>query len=518
MRRNISRLAATGVALLTLVAALSQNPQQPAHAQQAASWSQPQQISQTEGSAWFPDVIADQTGQVHVVWSTHDNGYDSVLYRSLLPDQPWGTQTDVFAEYVQERELQEATRPALALDSKGNLLLTNRVESIYFSKSPAYLAGSVSAWKEPLEISTESVNYFSRVVVDGKDRYHAFLTQNVSTPACPICMHLFYRRSEDGGKTWTSVQDISVELNGVTKPQAVVGTDDTLHVIWEAGVSGGTLGQASPPLSVYYSSSSDGGNTWETPVALGRGTRDEQFRFPAIGIDGNHNLVAVWLKAPEDAVYYQISQDAGKNWSAPTRIAGLYGATSIRDNRLDSFAMAEDGGGNLHLVAVGRASPDQKQIGIYHVAWNGQNWLQPEAILAPTTDGPVWPRITVGLGNRLHVVYALNAMANLGYSDGDAGARLDIYYAQGLVQAPLNAPAIAPVAYPTLTPSPAPTATPLTQSTTPTAPALTNKTPGNVDYQNLRTEVDDYGLLLLSGLPVALIFIAGYFIIRRRRT
>lgn len=515
MRRSIfsPRLAA-GIALLTLVASAWQAPRHAAIAQQATSWSAPLQISQTDGNSWFPDAIVDKTGQVHVVWSSHAEGYDSVMYRSLLPDQRWTAQIDVFAEYVRDRLLQEATRPALALDSMGNLLLTNRVEDIYFSKVPANLAGNVSAWTEPMALNTDSVSYFSRLIVDGKDHYHLFLTQNVMTPDCTVCMQLFYRRSEDHGKTWTAVQNISMDANGVAKPQVVIDDRDNIHVIWEAGPAGGTLGHVLAPISVYYTSSVDDGETWNTPIALGRGVEAEQYRFPAIGIDGSGNLVVALLKAPEDAVYYLISQDGGKNWSAPTRIPGLYGILGVRENRLDTFSMAADSGGNLHLVLAGRVSPEQRQIGLYHTAWNGRDWSQPETIHQPSSAAPVWPRVTVGLGNRLHVVYTLNSTANL-FNDGDEGARLDIYYAQADVQAPLNAPAIAPIVYPTMTP--APTAEPAQPVITPTVPVITNRTPGHVDYQNLRTEVDDYGMFFFSGLPVVLIFIAGYFILRRRR-
>ncbi len=475
------------------------------------------QISRTTLNSWFPDVIADQTGRVHIVWSSHEDGYDAVFYNSLLPDQGWTIPTDVFAEYVRDRQIQEATRPALALDNKGNLLMTNRVLNIYFSMVPASFAGEVAAWTEPAAINTQDTSYFSRLAVDSNDTYHAFITQNVSTQNCPICMHLFYRRSKDGGKTWSPAQDISWDSNGVAKPQVVVDANDNLHLIWEAGVAGGTLGQTLPPNSVYYAVSRDGGDTWSDPLALGLGSIKESYRYPAIGVDGKQNLVAAWLKLPEDVVYYQISQDAGANWSAPTKIAGLYGSFGVRENRLDSYTMATDVAGNVHLAVVGRASPEQKQLGLYHTIWDGQSWSQPQAIHPPSEDAPVWPRLAIGLGNHLHVVYALNTTAGLGLTDGDENARLDIYYSQNLLSMPEAMPAVAPISYPT--PTPVPTAVPelFAQSAEPTALAITDRIPSTVDYQSLRTEVDDYGMLLLSGVPVVLLFLGAFFIVRRRR-
>lgn len=488
------------------------------HAQQNEGWSAPMQVSQTANKSWFPDVIADATGRVHIAWAGHDNGYDTVYYRSLLPDQRWSTQTDIFAESVFERGLQEATRPALALDSASNLLLTNRVLDIYFSKVHAGLADNVAAWSDPLPISTEDTSYFSRLAVDSKDTLHAFITQNIYTPACPICMHLFYRNSKDGGNRWSAAQDISIASNGVVKPQVVLDAQDNLHVIWEAGVSGGTLGQAMPPTSVYYASSRDGGNTWSDPLALGLGSPNEQYRSPAIAIDGKGRLIAAWLKVPEDAVYYQISQDDGVSWSSPIKIPGLYGATAVRDNRLDSYSMATDAMGNVHLVVVGRIMPDQTQLGVYHTAWSGESWSAPQTIQPPSVNVPSWPRIAVSLGNRLNVVYTLNSTANIGLNEGDDGVRLDIMYSQRQIPVPESVSTVAPAVYPTLTPVPTATPAPQALIAEPTTPALANSQPGTVDYQNLRTEVDDYPMLLLSGVPVALLFIVGFLILRRRRS
>jgi hypothetical protein len=487
------------------------------HAQQNEGWSAPLQVSRTASKSWFADVVADTTGRVHIVWAGHDNGYDTVYYRSLLPDQRWSSQTDIFAESVFERRLQEATRPAIALDIASNLLMTNRVLDIYFSKVHASLADNVAAWSDPQAISTVDTSYFSRIAVDSQNTIHAFITQNVPTPSCQICMHLFYRNSKDGGNRWSPAQDISIAANGVVKPQVVIDGQDNLHVIWEAGVSGGTLGQVMPPTSVYYASSQDNGSTWGDPIALGLGSMSEQYRSPAISIDGKGRLVAVWLKMPEDAVYYQISQDNGFNWSSPIKIPELYGSTALRDNRLDSFSMATDGVGNVHLVVVGRIMPDQNQLGVYHTTWNGESWSVPQTIQPPSVNLPSWPRIAVSLGNRLHVVYTLNSSANMGLSEGDEGVRLDIMHAQSQIPVASSSSMGVPVPYPTLTPVPTPTPAPQALIVEPTSPVFLDRSPSAVDAQNLRTEVDDYSMLLLSGVPVVLLFAVALFIIRRRR-
>lgn len=479
------------------------------------TWTKPLEISFTQVKSWFPDLVADKTGRVHVVWSSHADGYDTANYRSLLPNQSWTSPTDVFAESVIERRLQEVTRPVLALDNAGNLLMLNRVLSIYFSKAHSSLAGNAASWTPPAAINTEEASYFSHITVDSKDTIHAFITQNVPTPSCQLCYHLFYLSSKDGGMRWSPVQDISIASSGVVKPHVIVDRQDNLHVVWEAGASGGSLGQALPPTSVFYTSSRDGGDTWSEPLDFVKGfdlPNDSQLRNPAIALDGQGQLILAALRLPADVIYYHISKDAGQTWSAPNVLQGFWGTWSILDSRLDGYSMATDSAGHVHLVAAGRISSDQKTIGVYHHTWDGANWSQPYTVQSPGNYTLIWPRITVALGNQLHIVWSMNLDERLQGETGDVPG-LQIYYSTAVA----DAPALAPVAYPTPTPAPTPTPESQAQVFQPTAPALGNKALGQVDYQNLRTEVDDYGMLLLSGLPVALLFVLGYFILRRRR-
>ena len=177
--------------------------------------------------------------------------------------------------------------------------------------------------------------------------------------------------------------------------------------------------------------------------------------------------------------------------------------------------MATDAAGHVHLVTAGRMSAEQKTIGVYHHIWDGANWSQPYTVQQPGNYTIIWPRITVALGNQLHIVWSMNLDEKLQGETGDVPG-LQIYYSAAIA----DAPATAPVVYPAITPAPTATPEPIAQSAEPTEPVLANRVPGMVDYQDLRTEVDDYSMLLLSGVPVVLLFAAAFIfiIIRRRRS
>jgi beta-lactamase regulating signal transducer with metallopeptidase domain len=135
-------------------------------------------------------------------------------------------------------------------------------------------------------------------------------------------------------------------------------------------------------------------------------------------------------------------------------------------------------------------------------------------------DMPEWPRIAVGLGNQLHVVWFVRDAENL--FNSDAG-NYQVWYASGAT----DSPALAPVAVPAI-PPPTPVAMALTPVVIPTPtsqiapvnvedasqPALSLLTP------NLRSENDDVLLLLLSVGPVMaiLLLLTTMMLLRRRRS
>ena len=483
------------VLLLALIASMMLVP---VAAGQTQGWSQPAPIAQ----GWFPDVASDTTGQVHVVWASGDTTYDQVMYATSQAGQEWSDITDVAA--LPQASGSEATRPALLLDRQGILHMTFRDTAVHYSQAPAESARVAANWRLPEPISVAQVGYFSRLAMDSQGRLHVVFTENVPTADCPLCYHLFYRRSEDNGHSWSAPLDISSAPNGSAKPQIVIDTQDGIHVVWEAG-KGGAYGQLTDPTQVMYTASHDGGKTWTPPVqfgaAAGRG------KNIAVGLDGKGTLLAVWLGLPEDVIYYQVSRNQGRSWSPMQPVPGVWGGWSVYAAKLDDYAIATDSAGAVHLILVGRTTQDQTSLGVLHVTWDGSAWSKLEAITTLVGDVPEWPRIAVGRGNQLHVVWFVRDQATI--FDSDKG-NYKVWYAHGSSSAPVATPA----AWPTVTPTPTaravvvPTATPL--------PRL-NSALSRVSVDSLYTENDDTLLLAKSAIPAVLLIAAIAVGLRLRR-
>ncbi len=480
---------------------------------QVGRWSTPIPL----GAYWFPDVAVDGSGRAHVVWSSGAEGFDTVMY-AAKDEGGWSQPVDI-AAVRQIAGGGEATRPTLLLDSRNTLHLTYRYTSIYYTQAPAGGAGVPGYWRAPLLIDE---GYFSRMAQDSQGVLHLIFTQNVPTESCRICYHIFYVRSVDEGLSWSDPIDISVQLTGAAKPQMIVDRQDNIHVVWEAGY-GGSYGQLSDPTTVMYVASYDGGVTWSRPYPLDptRGASTASMaRNVTLAEDGNGHLVAVWWAIPEDAVYYQLSRDAGQSWSSPAPVPDVLGIWALYQSRLDSYATAVDSRGRVHLVLAGRRMVEQPGAELLHVIWDGANWSSPSVIASYEGNMPEWPRIAVGLGNQLHVVWFVRDAENL--FNSDAG-NYQVWYASGAT----DSPALAPVAVPAI-PPPTPVATALTPVVIPTPtsqiapvsvedasqPALSLLTP------NLRSENDDVLLLLLSVGPVMaiLLLLTTMMLLRRRRS
>jgi hypothetical protein len=321
---------------------------------------------------------------------------------------------------------------------------------------------------------------------------------------CPGCMDVFYRRSEDGGRTWSIPINLSNSYPGSVKPQIKIDERDGVHVTWEEGEDW-YLG-AGYPVGCVYRSSADGGGSWSPPFLFSHPDGAPQQVTLGTGWDGE--LIAVWRLAvrwPErSAVYYQRSTDYGASWSEPEPIAGII-AKDWERMSLDSCDAASDSAGHVHLLIPGYLSLFDEEMSLVYVSWNGEEWSQPYS-LYKSVDPPEWPRIAVGLGNQVHAAWFTRDEAHI--YDSERG-RYRVWAAHQEVEAPALMPA------PTLVPTPTPAGT----LETPQAPLPTPLPPipaGSGPPEGIFTDIDDALRLAAALSPVAgLVGVA--LIVRRLR-
>lgn len=506
-RRVAGRLLIVG---LLLAAVLSALPAARAHAQQGL-WTPPHSF----GPYWFPDVVADPTGRVHVVWSNSERGFDLVMYSESETGEMWSQPIDV-AAYIPAEGTSEATRPTLAAAADGELYLSSRLLDVYVARASATGAGNAANWSEPESMGE---GYFSRIAIDATGTLHLLYTQSTPDAACQLCYHLYATRSHDQGATWSPPIDLSLRSVGTAKPQIAIDAGGGLHVVFEQGM-GGTFGRVSDPSRVMYTRSLDGGATWSAPIMIqdeaGASTEqvnDASQRNVAIAATGKSTLLAVWWSIPDDRVLSRVSYDAGETWQETQTVPGVAGVWGVYQSRLDNYALGVDSSGVVHLVMVGRRSLEQQDLALLHLQWDGSGWTQPETIVRYDDRYPEWPRLAIGLGNVLHVVWFVRSSTDVFRSDS---GNYEVYYSRSVTESP----AVAPITPPAGAPAAPAVVSSAQLAKTEAAGALVRLPPidpgRRVSLDRVMTENDDVLLLGLSVLP-ALLLVLGVAVRRRSR-
>jgi hypothetical protein len=113
---------------------------------------------------------------------------------------------------------------------------------------------------------------------------------------------LFFRRSLDEGRQWSSAQRICND-NGDCFPPAIAVHSGMVHVAWMD--YGETIDG-----EIYYGRSNNGGETWDKNFILVKNANSA--RYPLIACKDN-NVYLIWQDV-ENKVYFKASHDQGLTW------------------------------------------------------------------------------------------------------------------------------------------------------------------------------------------------------------
>jgi hypothetical protein len=327
---------------------------------------------------------------------------------------------------------------------------------------------------------------------------------------CLLCADVFYRHSMDGGESWSTPVNLSNSLAGSTKPQVHIGSGGNVYVTWEEGEDWYT--HDGYPVASMYVHSPDGGDTWAEPTAFSSplGTPQQI----TLGAGRDDDLVVVWrLDAEESDYYYQNSTDDGITWSEPQPIPGVI-AKPWKPFSLDGYHTATDSAGNVHLLALGYLSSSvEEELGLIHTIWNGSEWSSPSVIYA-SNNPPEWPRIDVGVGNKVYATWFTRDERHIIDTDG---ARYKVWVSSYQADAPSQTPVPPATQIPTLTPQ----ASDRMAFSSTMVPAPVVPRDGSGLPPGLYTESDEVGRLMLALSPITVIVLIitalrlGWF--RRRR-
>jgi len=213
---------------------------------------------------------------------------------------------------------------------------------------------------------------------------------------------IFYKRSADRGATWSTAKTLTWTSASYV-PTLAIDSDNTIHVVWKSEPPGNN--------EIYYTRSIDGGATWSTTKRL-TWTSGNSYA-PAIAISSSNTIYVVWYDDtpgnPE--IYHKRSTDGGATWSTAKRLTWTSGVSSSPAIVVNSF--------NVIYVAWDDDTPGNAEI--YHIGslGGGTLWTAPTR-LTWNSGGSSGPAMAIDSGNTIHIVWEDSTPGNY-----------EIYYKNG---------------------------------------------------------------------------------------
>jgi len=217
-------------------------------------------------------------------------------------------------------------------------------------------------------------------------------------------VNVVMQKSTDGGRTWRAMSDISpgFPASGGDSAPLVVEPDGRIDVLYQGYQITNPTTYTMNPADSYFTSSTDGGATWSTPVAVdpqaGTMSRAEWWIDGDIGIDAAGNLYATWdtqgtnpAGSASDIGWLSFSTDHGARWSAPHQV------TQDKLNVPHIMEVTGGGRGTAYVSWLSDSSP--AGYALYLRAFSTtRGWLSgPARISAGYGSSAVWPGDTTGL-------------------------------------------------------------------------------------------------------------------------
>ncbi|RIK42914.1 MAG: hypothetical protein DCC58_10340 [Chloroflexi bacterium] len=502
MNVNIRRCVLILACLAALCAA-----QQPAVASSPPKWASPVQLGGDLPSSWFPDIQADATGAVRIVFSASliegdvneiDGLHGAVLISELGADG-WSEPADIA---VMDGGI--ASRPMIASDGQYAHLIYRTADPgvpvrVVYRRAPLTSdLGNVHSWSQPLILSSDEA-YWTQIAVlpnGGLLVVYNRVTQVDVNGVHDRRTGIFSRRSLDQGATWEPEVRVVETIGRVARTSlAVDPASGNAVLVWDEGYD--NLTAQGVPEAVAAAVSSDGGASWGYHV-----------RYPN---DAEQSLVVtngtltVWFyrSVVDSTIYYRTSEDGGAQWSLQRPVPDAVARPYSGPHNFDKLSAAFDGDGRLLFTWVGADEAAPNGVSVMLATYADGVWTPPEVIASPV-GWAEYPRIAVALGNRVELVYFVRD------KEFDVGA-YTLWTVRGTSDAKAVAPQeFAPVYAPTATvPSPAPIAI----ATQPTVPAETTPLETEIRWNDTPQKTLTSPVLPILGITAAALL--GALLVRR---
>ena len=460
-------------------------------------WSPPDKVADVVELAGAPAVAVDKDGTLHVLWSEAEEPTKTRLHYARWDGSRWTRAYGVIR--LGEERLAQPSLVAVGerLHAVASAGPGGRIVYARAFLRDAYAAGGWST-PQPLPAPARAQG------VGGSPIIRADLSGNLYVVyAVPLNegRGIYYTHSRDGGESWAQVSTVfDAEKAGwamVDHPSLAVDVDGTLHVAWvRMPLPGNPI-----PEGIYYSQSTDEGQSWSEPLLMAEGAYD----WPQLGISRPQIVHLLWSEVSGRKGWsHRKSTNGGRQWAPTSSVSGLREVAG-------PAILVYDGFQSFYLLGPGVG--DAGEPALVQSAWDhdNQRWLARESYpqgaevqSLERVAGVVMPKL-----GQLHVVL----WGTMATAEGTVSEAL-LYTQRAVTPLTLDVQVYItpqPTAPPTPTPLPTPTPTPRpTVNVQPPPP-----TPPGIEVGPLSLPLGALlGVLLVGALVVGVLLVRS---MRQRR-
>ncbi len=287
-----------------------------------AGWTPAKRLTWNAGRSEYPAAAIDSADAIHVVWDDYPFSITEIYYkRSTDGGTTWGAARRLTWTSGQSE------MPAIAVDSADAIHVVWQDSTpgnweIYYKRSTdgGTTWGSIQrlAW-------TAGESLFP--AIDSSGSVHV-----VWEDGTPGNYEVYFRSSADGGATWNPTKRLTWTPAGSFGPDIAIGASDQIHVVWSDDNPGND--------EIFYKRSTDGGATWSAARRL-TWTSNGSFK-PAIAIHSTGQIHIAWYNETPDygEIYYKRSADGGTTWNPIRRLTWSSGRSEYPAIAVDSGNLA----------------------------------------------------------------------------------------------------------------------------------------------------------------------------------
>ena len=159
-------------------------------------WTEPVQVSNSEGFHMEPDMCIDNNDIIHVVWSKRMTGkFWKIMYSNSSDNgETWSADYD-----ISQNDTLWMSKPHIAFDSENNLYVTYDYDTYSPSKMLVYLQiFNEGLWNEPILVSEGMLGSdYNKLIVDKQDRIFVFWATEA--------IYDYYRIYDNG--SWSEIME-----------------------------------------------------------------------------------------------------------------------------------------------------------------------------------------------------------------------------------------------------------------------------------------------------------------------